>query len=263
LAEAFAAFGFEARHVGRSGETDIVISARLGQSSYSAVLDAKSTQSGKVPDAQINWPVIDSHRQSRGATYAAVIGEDFSGGQLQKFADQYKVTLLTTGMLCETLSLHASTPFNLIELRDLFSVHGRADQGVQALHQRNAQHLRHWHLIAEILDTMEVFEAKLPGGFAPNIEQLHFLLTTQSVTRGQAATSMPTHQEVTEAVSYLASRAVRVIAEVPGASGDYQLAMSASTARKRVLALARSLEEAAPVVSMSTTSGQVPGAPTS
>ena len=262
LAEAFAALGFEARHIGGSGETDIFISARLGQSSYSAVLDAKSTQSGKVPDAQINWPVIDSHRQGRGATYAAVIGEDFSGGQLQKFADQYKVTLLTTAMLCEALKLHASTPFTLIELRDLFAVHGRADQAVQALRQRNAQHLRHWRLIAESVDTMHVFEASLPCGFAPNIDQLHFLLTTQRVTRGQAATSMPTRQEVTDAVGYLASRAVRVLTEVAGSSGDYQLAMNAATARKRVLALARLLDETTPAASVSTASGQSPNAPT-
>lgn len=108
------------------------------------------------------------------ATYAAVIGEDFSGGQLQKFADQYNVTLLTTNMLCDVLRLHAATPFTLVELRDLFSVRGRADQAVQALRQRNGQHLRHWRLIAEIVDTMEVFEAKLPGGFAPSVDQLHF-----------------------------------------------------------------------------------------
>src|SRR6266545_3636009 len=210
LAEAFAALGFEARHIGGSGETDIFVSARLGALSYSAVLDAKSTQSGKVPDAQINWPVIDAHRQGRTATYAAVIGEEFSGGQLQKFSD-----------------------------------HGRADQAVHALRQRNAQQLRHWHLIAEIVDSMEVFEAKLPGGFAPTVDQLHFLLTTQSVTLGQPATNMPSRQDVADAVSYLSSRAVQVLAEVQGSNGHYQLAMSSATARKRMLALARLLDETA------------------
>jgi len=245
LAEAFAALGFEARHIGGSGETDIFVSARLGALSYSAVLDAKSTQSGKVPDAQINWPVIDAHRQGRTATYAAVIGEEFSGGQLQKFADQYNVTLLTTGMLCEVLRLHATTPLTLLELRDLFSIHGRADQAVHALRQRNAQQLRHWHLIAEIVDSMEVFEAKLPGGFAPTVDQLHFLLTTQSVTLGQPATNMPSRQDVADAVSYLSSRAVQVLAEVQGSNGHYQLAMSSATARKHMLALARLLDETA------------------
>jgi hypothetical protein len=202
--------------------------------------------------------VIDNHRQTRGANYAAVVGEDFSGGQLQKFADQYRVTLLTTGMLCEVLRLHASTPFSLIELRDLFSVHGRADQAVQAFRQRNTQHLRHWQLVADIVDTMEVFEAKLPGGFAPNAEQLHFLLTTQSVTLGQPATNMPTRQEVMDAVTYLTSRAVQVLAEVPGSNGNYQLAMSAASARKRVLALARWLDER-PRASSSAPSSQVSG----
>ena len=48
---------------------------------------------------------------------------------------------------------------------------------------------------------MEVFEAKLPGGFAPSVDQLHFLLTTQSVTLGQPATNMPSRQDVADAVS--------------------------------------------------------------
>ena len=42
-----------------------------------------------------------------------------------------------------------------------------------------------------------------------------------------------------DAVTCLASRAVNVLVEAPGSNGAFQLAMSATTARKRIVALAR------------------------
>lgn len=238
VAAAFQFLGFDAQHIGGAGDTDIFVRAALGPSSYSVIIDAKSTQVGRVTDAQINWPVIETHRQARGATYAAVVGEDFSGGQLQKFADQYKVTLITTGMLCELLRLHDQIPFSLIELRDLFMASGRADQAMQALRERHTQHRRHWRLIADIIDLVETFEQKMPGGFAPNVDSLHLLLSVRLIDTEQSLTDIPSKQDVAAAVTFLASRAVDVLTEVPGSHGDYQLTMTSATARERLRALA-------------------------
>lgn len=72
---------------------------------------------------------------------------------------------------------------------------------------------------------------------------------------------MPSRQDVADAVSYLASRAVQILTDVQGTNGDYQLAMSAATARKGVLALAGSLEEA-PHATQSSVSGTSSAPPT-
>jgi len=252
LKDAFQFLGFEAQHIGGSGETDIVIRASLGPASYSAVIDAKSTQSGKVSDAQINWLAIDNHRQERGATFAAVVGEDFSGGQLQRFAGQYKVTLITTAMVCELLTLHHSVPLSLVELKELFSASGLADSGMQALRERRKQHLRHWRLVADIIDTIERFETKMPGGFAPTADILRVLLTSQILNSGQSPADVPTLQDVSDAVAFLACRAVGILGEMPDSRGAYQLAMKATTARKRLAALSRFLSSPAPTVSSTT-----------
>lgn len=242
IAEAFSFLGFEAQHIGGSGDTDILIKAPLGARSYAVVVDAKSTHNGRVLDSQINWPVIESHRQGRDATHAAVVGEDFSGGQLRKFADQYKVTLLTTGTLCEVLRLHDKTPLNLIELKSLFDVMGLDDFGIQSLRERCEQHRRHWQLLAKVIDTISIFDARRLGGFAPKVEQLHLALETQVVTAGQPYSSAPTEHDVQDAVTFLASRAAGILGEVSGSEGKYQLVVSPETARKRVLALARYIQ---------------------
>jgi hypothetical protein len=240
LAEAFAVLGFTSRHIGGASEPDILVTARLGQGSYSIVVDAKSTHTGRVTDGQISWPVIDSYRQKHNATFAAVVGEDFSGGNLQTFANQYKVALITTGMICDLVRLHNDSPFSLPELKDLFSIIGRADPGVQALIERNQRNARHWQLISEVVETIDRFQQTGPGGAAPKIDNLQFHLMLKN---SQAPSEAPTLQDVTDAVAFLASRAVNVLVEVPGSSGAYQLAMSQATARKRLLALSRFFDE--------------------
>ena len=47
LAEAFGFLGFEARQIGGRGDTDVKITAPLGKDAYVAIIDAKSSRTGK------------------------------------------------------------------------------------------------------------------------------------------------------------------------------------------------------------------------
>lgn len=247
LREAFAMLGFESEHIGGSGETDIYLRASMGSLSYSVVIDAKSTHSGKVPDAQINWPVRDSHRQSKRADFAAVVGESFSGGQLQKFAAQYDVTLIKTETLCELLRLHAITPFSLIELRDVFKSAGTSEDGLKSLAERHNQHVRLWQLVSDIVDVFDELERKAAGGFSAKVDQLQLVLTTRALMGNVAAAQIPTQDEATSTVALLSNPAVGILAEVPGSGGAFQLVMRGRTARKRLAALSRAFENSARV----------------
>ena len=238
LAEAFAALGFEAEHIGGSGETDIHVSAPLGQSSYSVVVDAKSTASTRIPEAQINWLAIDSHRKARGATYAAVVGPDFGGGNLLKFAGDFGIVLIRTDMIRELLQLHAATPLSLFELRDLFLSPGLADNAMKPLRERHNQHRRHWALIGEIADTLPQFG---PDGLKH--DNLYHILRALAISRGRPLAEAPTQQDVADAIAFLASRAVGVLAEVQGSGGAYRMTMSTKTARERLHALAHAVDQ--------------------
>ena len=208
------------------------VRAELGPRSYSAVIDAKTTRNGRVIDSQINFPAIEAHRQGRRADFTAVVGVDFSNGQLQTFAGQSKVTLITTGMLVELLRLHSCIPFTLLELKDLFGASGRAEASMQALRERHQQHARHWELLAEIIDTI--------GRFAPpKVDNLWYVLLAQTRSSDRSPTTAPTLDDVTAAVAFLSSRAVHVLEEVPGSNGAFQLVVSPAVARQRLTALAR------------------------
>jgi len=232
LTEAFKALGFEATHIGGSSETDVFVRAALGPRSYSAVIDAKTTRNGKVIDSQINFHAIEAHRQARAADFAAVIGVDFSNGQLQKFADQSKVTLVTTRLLVEVLRLHARIPFNLLELRDVFVTPGRAEMSMQTLRERHQQRARHWDLLVEIIDTI--------GQFAPpKVENLWYVLMAQKHLVDRSSTTAPALDDVVAAVTFLSSRALHIIEEVPGSNGAFQLVVSPIIARQYLTALAQ------------------------
>jgi hypothetical protein len=258
LSDAFAYLGFDARHVGGSREADIVLTAPLGQLSYSVVVDAKTAQSGRIPDSQINWSVVANYQKNRAATFAAVVGEDFSGGQLRAFADQYGVTLVTTAMLCEVVRLHARAPYNLLDLKDLFKAPGLATDGVAALRERHRATEQHWRLVAEIVETIAAFQAQATGGFALKVDQLHPVLYSKALGRGGTA-AIPSLQDVSDAVGFLASPAVNVLAEVPGSGGAYQLAVRADIAQRRLRALARFVEDTLDATTASARAGPASG----
>ena len=261
VAEAFVFLGFEAKHLGGSGDTDVFVVAPLGTATYKVVVDAKSTQSGRVAESQISWPVIDSHRKTRGAAFAVVVGEDFSGGQLQTFADQYKVVLLTTHNLCELLSLHSETPLGLQELKTLFETPGRADAAVRVLHERHYDYVRRWRMLADIIDTIADYEQRLPFGYTPRVDVLHMALTIQAFHSGQPGIAAPTQEEVTDAVGLLANRTVGILVDVPGSGGAYRLAMSPDTARKRLEGLAGTVVRHGGSTPVPSVASQTAGAP--
>lgn len=232
---AFASLGFAAIHIGGSGETDVYIRADLGPRSYSAVIDAKTTRYGRAIDSQINFPAIEAHRKGRQADFIAVVGEDFSHGQLQTFADQNRVTLITTEMLIELLRLHHRIPFTLLELQELFATTGRAGASMQVLRERHQQHAHHWTLLAEIIDTIDTIGRYAP----PKVDNLWCVLLAKAQSTGFAPTTALAPKDVEQAVAFLASRAMHVLEEVPGSNGAYQLVVSPAIARQRMAALAR------------------------
>jgi hypothetical protein len=238
IAAAFEVLGFSCRHIGGSGATDILLSAPLVQSAYTVVVDAKTSQSGRVAQGRIDVAVIGNHRRDLAADYAAVVGEDFSAGQLQRFAEQFELTLITTTQLAELVRLHARSPFSLIELRELFVAAGRADAGMAALREFHRQHWRRWRLLAELID---VVNSSIE--FALEVRTMLVLLTQRMKARGDSAPDLPTLQDVIDAVGFLSSRPLAVLIEVPDSGGAYQLTMSVDTAHRRLLALGHAVDK--------------------
>ena len=227
MVEAFAYLGYDARHVGGPGQTDVILDAPITGVPYRVIVDAKSNKHGKVADGSIDWLSLGSHRKDERADHILVVAPGFGGGNLLRRADEYGVTLLTGDELAELVRLHRDAPFGLVDLRGLFQVQGRATEAIATLRQLARAARERWRLLRVIVDLVRDW----PSGVYPDAHNLWVFLAMRD---RQAA---PTLDDVTDAVGVLASRTVGILKANEG--GGYILTMRAETAYRRLRALAR------------------------
>jgi len=122
IANAFNFLGFSVRHLGKPGQTDVILEAKIGPESYSVVVDAKARREGVLQ--RLEFYILEQHLEKNQATYAMVISEAFGGGSLPKRATEIGVVLLSIEVLVDWLTLHAEIPLNLTEYRSMFEVPG-------------------------------------------------------------------------------------------------------------------------------------------
>jgi hypothetical protein len=121
IAESFVFLGFSTRQLGMPGDTDVLATAYLGkESSYSIVVDGKTTQGERISERQISWDSLSDHKKNHHADFTVVVGVSFAGGDLLERADKHQVTLIETETLINLLEIHHKTPLDLEDLKELF-----------------------------------------------------------------------------------------------------------------------------------------------
>jgi hypothetical protein len=129
--------GFQAKTIGGKGDTDVLLTANIGKMSYKVDVDGKTSKTEKITEAQINWPSLKDHKEKNNSDYVVVAGPGFAGGNLEKRAKGYNVSLLTTDELIKILEAHSKYPFTLLELKDLFVQAGNLTEQVEDLLSQN------------------------------------------------------------------------------------------------------------------------------
>lgn len=137
LADAFKFLGYQAKTIGGKGDTDVLLTANIGKESYKADVDGKTSKNDKISDAQINWLSLKDHKEKNNSNFVVVAGPGFAGGNLEKRALEYNVSLLTTDELIKILVAHSKYPFTLLELKDLFAEAGYLTRQVDDLLSQN------------------------------------------------------------------------------------------------------------------------------
>jgi hypothetical protein len=92
----------------------------LGKDQYVAVVDAKTSRSGKVPDTAINFSSIRDHKEKNRADYVMVVGPSFAKGKAGNHAERDGVVLMELEPFLAILELHNKTPLSLLTLREIF-----------------------------------------------------------------------------------------------------------------------------------------------
>lgn len=137
LAGAFNFLGFQAKTIGGKSDTDVLLTANIGKESYKVNVDGKTSKNERINDAQINWLSLRDHKEKNNSNFVVVVGPAFAGGNLEKRAKEYGVSLLATDELIRILEAHSRYPFTLLELKDLFAEAGYLSEQVEDLISQN------------------------------------------------------------------------------------------------------------------------------
>ena len=128
VCEAFDFLGFDARHLGGSGDTDVLVDARLGLgASYRATIDAKTTSAPALQDQQVDWVTLGEHRSKHGADYSMLVGPNPSTRRLLERARSQRVAVLSADALAGLCRSHAAQPLGLAAYEGMFKEGGPAD----------------------------------------------------------------------------------------------------------------------------------------
>ena len=149
----FGFLGFDAEHLGGSGLTDVLLTARLGRgASYRVAVDAKTSLSGTLTDRQVDWITLSEHRQNHAADFSMVIGPSPSGRRLLTRAQEQAVAILSAEELADLCSSHAAQPLALADYKSLFETGGKAD--LSGVKHRSTEANRLGALAKRLLDAI-------------------------------------------------------------------------------------------------------------
>ena len=128
VCKAFRFIGFEAKRLGGSGRTDVLLTAPLGKyDSYRVAVDAKTTATGSLSDPQVDWHTLEEHRERHRADYSLLVAPDPAGQRLIERANKTNVALLSAQQLASLCRQHALSPLSLVEYRKVFETAGKVD----------------------------------------------------------------------------------------------------------------------------------------
>lgn len=114
--------GFEARHVGGGGKTDVLATVDdENLKSIRIIFDAKSARSGTVNEGAVSFDTLREHRSQHKADHVVLVGPGFDAGRVRARADQNHVTLVTSHELAEILARHARTPLSAFHYLGVFT----------------------------------------------------------------------------------------------------------------------------------------------
>jgi hypothetical protein len=202
LADVFQFLGFQVKKFGKTGNTDILVTALLGPESFSAVVDAKSRKDGRLQILEAY--TLQEHREKHNAQYSVVVAQEFSLGKVIRQAEAANVTLMTVQFVRSWIELHAVSPLNVQYYRALFMESGLVKEFPSSVVIAVERHKRARELIITIIDfVQEVYKRNV--NLAWSADQLYANLAVQ------LQSIRYTQPEVEEAIAFLAHPTIQAV----------------------------------------------------
>lgn len=196
IADMFSYMGFDTKHIGGSGDTDVVVRWRQDDTNKTAIVDAKSRINGSVSHTDISEIAIDTHKEKNHAEYAAIVGAEFSGKTLSDFAKKKGYALLTVRQLIEIARSCVELGVSLPEAAQMFEM----PNGMSGLEEILSARRRQLEITTKIIEQFKR-EQEILGDLSPRDLFLLLHNTTES----------PSMEELLESFEELAAPYISVL----------------------------------------------------
>ena len=123
IAEVFRYMGFDSKHIGGSGDTDVVIRWKDDEGkTVIAIVDGKSKTSGFVAHSDISDVALETHKEKNNADFVAIVGPGFSGDTIKNHARKKGFALVTDVELIDIAKNSKTLGLSLADIAHLFKV---------------------------------------------------------------------------------------------------------------------------------------------
>ncbi|MFD8597835.1 hypothetical protein ACFV1L_22800 [Kitasatospora sp. NPDC059646] len=182
IESAFRHMGFHAQRISGPGDTDILVQWYDGNGELqTAIVDGKSTSSGRVSHTHVSDVAIETHREKHSAKYVAIIGPSFNGNTIKNMALKKHWALITAEELGQVVISSDSLGLRPADVGMMFEVPDGLSR-LAALVETRQRELDVLSLVIALLkresETAEAFSARdislieRKSQLAPNMDEL-------------------------------------------------------------------------------------------
>lgn len=236
VTEALNNLGFEARHVGGSGQTDVLATVDDGTGNTARVIiDAKAARSGVVSEGGVSFDTLREHKAKHQADHVVLVGPSFDSGRTRQRAAEHGVRILTVSELSATLRRHARLPQSPAAYLRLVSADDAAHREFDATWRQAERRLELLGHVTAVLASEAQARDAITGG-ALTVDQIYLIVRDQIDPRPAAA-------DIEEVLRLLEHPLVGSVVRLPSSSKApaYQLKDPVALVASKLAAVVRAL----------------------
>lgn len=212
VADAFTFLGFESRHIGGGGRTDVLATVEEENGApVRVIIDAKAARSGTVIEGAVSFDTLAEHKVKHRADFVVLVGPGFEGGRVRSRAEQNEVALISTDELGQLLRRHETTPLSAADFIALVST---APESQKELESKWAQTERRNALLSQVVAVLaqEARESDEVTKGALSADQLYLIVRDEMDPR-------PSTKDIEEVLTLLEHPLVGSVRRVSVGSG--------------------------------------------
>lgn len=204
ITEVFRFMGYDAKHIGGSGDTDVVVRWKDEEGkTITAVVDGKSKTNGYVAHSDVSDVALETHKEKNNADFVAVVGPGFSGDTIKNHARKKGFALISDTELIDIAQNSKLLGLSLNDIAHLFKV----PNGLSQLDELISARKRELDIITLVVKTFVEEQGTMDSLSA---RDLYFLLRSTSLS--------PSLEELLNAFDTLSKAELNILSKVKNAS---------------------------------------------